>query len=104
MARESDTVQVAYQAILTVAEKISNRNIRSKVLAILDNPAPTIAYGNERAILQALENAGLTAVDAQRVFPPVRNKDQSPRPFWSAWAPATALTTPIRVVLSRTRH
>ena len=59
-------------------------SLRSTVLAILDNPAPTIAKNNEKDILSRLQKENLIDTARKEVFPPVKNPEQSPQPFWSA--------------------
>ncbi|HIU85034.1 MAG TPA: metal-dependent phosphohydrolase [Candidatus Aphodousia gallistercoris] len=84
MAKNSDVVQSAHKTIASAANKIKDTSLRKLILSILDNPAPTIAQGNEASILSALKNENLIAADAKSVFPRIRNKTQSPQPFWSA--------------------
>lgn len=84
MAKNSEVVQSAYDTIVNVAKKINNSSLRSSILSILENPAPSIAEGNEAGILSSLKKEKLIASDAKAIFPRIQNKKQSPQPFWSA--------------------
>lgn len=84
IAKESVVVQSAHRVIVEAAKQIRDNSLRSTVLAILDNPAPTIAKNNEKDILSRLQKENLIDTARKEVFPPVKNPEQSPQPFWSA--------------------
>lgn len=84
MAKNSEVVQSAYDTIVKSVKKIRNPSLRSTILNIVQNPAPTIARGDEAAIMASLKKAGLLNVNAKNVFPRIGDKTRSPQPFWSA--------------------
>ncbi len=84
IAKESVVVQSAHRVIVEAAKQIRDNSLRSTVLAILENPAPTIAKNNEKDILSRLQKENLIDTARKEVFPPVKNPEQSPQPFWSA--------------------
>ena len=84
VAKESVVVQSAHRVIVEAAKQIRDNTLRSTVLAILENPAPTIAKNNEKDILSRLQKENLIDTARKEVFPPVKNPEQSPQPFWSA--------------------
>ena len=84
IAKESVVVQAAYRVIVDAAKQLHDSALRSTTLAILENPAPTIAKGNEKEILARLQKEGFIDPARKEVFPPVKNPEQSPQPFWSA--------------------
>lgn len=84
IAKESVVVQAAHRVIVEAAKQIRDNSLRSTVLAILENPAPTIAKNNEKDILSRLQKENLIDTARKEVFPPVKNPEQSPQPFWSA--------------------
>ena len=84
IAKESVVVQSARRVIVEAAKQIRDNTLRSTVLAILENPAPTIAKNNEKDILSRLQKENLIDTARKEVFPPVKNPEQSPQPFWSA--------------------
>lgn len=84
MAKQSTVVQASYRIILDAAKQIRNEEFRSQTLSILENPAPTIARGDEKNILDQLKKEKLVDADCVTVFPPVKDPGQSPQPFWSA--------------------
>ena len=84
IAKQSVVVQAAHRVIVEAAKQIRDNSLRSTVLAILENPVPTIAKGNEKEILSRLQKENLIDPARKEVFPPVKNPEQSPQPFWSA--------------------
>lgn len=84
IAKESVVVQAAHRVIVEAGKQIRDNTLRSTVLAILENPAPTIAKNNEKDILSRLQKENLIDTARKKVFPPVKNPEQSPQPFWSA--------------------
>ena len=72
------------RVIVDAAKQIRDNSLRSTTLAILENPAPTIAKGNEKEILSRLQKENLIDPARNEVFPPIKNPQQSPQPFWSA--------------------
>ena len=84
MARQSAVVQAANRVIIDAARQLRNEALREKTLSILDNPVPTIAQGNEKAILSELKREKLIDASFASVFPPIKTPKQSPQPFWSA--------------------
>lgn len=86
MAAVSDTVTAAWQDLRDAANSIRDAGLRASVIAILDNPAPTLAAGlDQRAAAEALIDAGLrqAKVDAP-LLPPLATTDRAPQPFSSA--------------------
>lgn len=55
IAKESVVVQAAHRVIVEAAKQIRDNSLRSTVLAILENPVPTIAKGNAKEILSRLQ-------------------------------------------------
>lgn len=84
MARQSAVVQAANRVIIDAARQLRNEALREKTLSILDNPVPTIAQGDEKAILSELKREKLIDASFASVFPPIKTPKQSPQPFWSA--------------------
>lgn len=84
MARQSAVVQSAYRVVVDAAEQLRDGALREKTLAALKNPAPWIARGDEKEILAALKREKLIDPAFSKVFPPIKNPEESPQPFWSA--------------------
>ncbi|WP_419785121.1 twin-arginine translocation signal domain-containing protein [Pseudodesulfovibrio sp.] len=89
MAEASAPVSAAWQNIRQNAEMIRNPGIRKSVVAILDNPAPTLTKGmsgaDKKAIYKELSAKGLIKDVAEKDFlPPFKDSTQAPQPFYSA--------------------
>ena len=84
MARESEPVQAAYRLLLDAAGTLKDPILRSKVLDILRNPAPTIADTDAGVLTKRLVVRGFTAEGTGSVFPENADPGKSPQPFWSA--------------------
>lgn len=84
MAEQSAVVQAAYQVILDAARQIRSEELRGKTIAILENPAPTIARGNAADMLARLKKANLIDPNRKELFPSTEDPEHSPQPFWSA--------------------
>ena len=113
IAQESDVVQTAWKMILESAKKLQNAQTRDAVLKILENPAPTIAEGDEDTIRAVLIEKGLATKTRSAPFSSKRDfstrsarrsspKTAAPRPRPSpSGRPrvrASPPTTPIRAV------
>jgi hypothetical protein len=89
MADASAPVSAAWRSIRLTAAEIRNPAIRTRVEAILDNPAPTLARsigkGEKKAIYKELTAKGLLMEVREADFmPPVGNADKAPQPFRAA--------------------
>jgi hypothetical protein len=89
MADASGPVSASWQSILRSAAEIRNPGLRAKVLAVLDNPAPTVAKsigaGEKKAIYKELTAKGLIKDVSEADFlPPASGTATAPQPFWSA--------------------
>ena len=100
MARQSAVVQAANRVIIDAARQLRNEALREKTLSILDNPVPTIAQGNEKAILSELKREKLIDASFASVFPPSKVPSRS----GAHRAQATPLITPIPAASSFTRR
>lgn len=104
MARQSAVVQAANRVIIDAARQLRNEALREKTLSILDNPVPTIAQGNEKAILSELKREKLIDASFASVFPRSRPPSKVPSRSGAHRAQATPLITPIPAVSSFTRR
>ena len=89
MADASGPVSAAWRSIRLTAAEIRNPAIRSKVEAILDNPAPTLARtigkSEKKALHQELTAKGLLKdVKEADFMPPMSDPTKAPQPFRSA--------------------
>ncbi|MGE4424644.1 MAG: twin-arginine translocation signal domain-containing protein [Pseudodesulfovibrio sp.] len=89
MADASGPVSASWQSILQAAGQIRNPGLRAKVLAVLDNPAPTvtksIGSSEKKAIYNELSAKGLIKNVSEADFlPPVSGATTAAQPFWSA--------------------
>jgi hypothetical protein len=89
MADASAPVSAAWRSIRLTAAEIRNPAIRTRVEAILDNPAPTLAKGigksEKSAIYKELTAKGLLKdIKKTDFMPPVSNAAKAPQPFRSA--------------------
>lgn len=87
MAEASGDVMSAWSELLAAAQSIRNPSIRGRVLAILQNPAPSIAEGADQpAIIRELKAADLLPAQADPavLFPPYAGTKDTPQPFYAA--------------------
>jgi len=91
LARNSQQVMQAFDAVNQIAAGITDNTIRAAVLSALANPAPTYqtlypAAADKQQLRQDLLTAGLipdkTTVDG--IFPVVADPLQAPQAWWSA--------------------
>ena len=84
MARESRLVSAAFRVLVDAAEHLRDEAVRNTVLAILNDPVPTVADTDEDKVLAALKAEGLIDADRAELFPTVTQKGRAEQPFWSA--------------------
>lgn len=89
MADASGPVSASWRSIRQAAAEIRNPEIRNKVKAILDNPAPTLTKGmgrsDKKGIYKDLSARGLVKGVAEKDFlPPSSSSSKAPQPFYSA--------------------
>ncbi|WP_235669566.1 metal-dependent phosphohydrolase [Solidesulfovibrio carbinolicus] len=90
MADASPLVGASWQYLRDVAATIANPELRAKVEAVLDNPAPTLAARladpkHRAAVAEELAAKGwLKGQTADTLLPPVADPAASPQPFRSA--------------------
>lgn len=89
MAEASAPVSASWRSIRLAAAEIRNPDIRNRVEAILDNPAPTLTKGmsrsNKKNIYKELTAKGLLKdVKEADFLPPVTDSSKSSQPFYSA--------------------
>lgn len=87
MAEASGEVMSAWNGLLEAARSIRNPEIRTRVLDMLNNPAPTLAVGMDQPVTIArlkAEKLLSAQADDTVLLPPCRNPAQSPQPFFSA--------------------
>jgi len=89
MAEASAPVAASWDTIRHCTGMIRNPAIRASVLAVIDNPAPTVARGmdaaRKKAIHQELTAKGLLKDVAEKDFlPPVADAARAAQPFYSA--------------------
>lgn len=84
MARESRLVSAAFRVLVDAAEHLRDEAVRNTVLAILNDPVPTVADTDEDKVLAALKAEGLIDANRAELFPTVTQKGRAEQPFWSA--------------------
>lgn len=91
IAGASKLVQRANEALVNLAGTIADSKIRTTVLALLDNPAPTYQIksptdADKQQVRQDLLDAGLIPdkTTVEGIFPPVADANVAPQAFWSA--------------------
>ena len=89
MADASGPVSASWASIRQAAAEIRNPNIRAKVQAVLDNPAPTLTKGmgsaEKATVYQELTAKGLlTNVSETDFLPQSTSSNTASQPFWSA--------------------
>ena len=83
MARESRLVSAAFRVLVDAAEHLRDEAVRNTVLAILNDPVPTVADTDEDKVLAALKAEGLIDANRAELFPTVTQKGRAEQP-WSA--------------------
>lgn len=84
MARESRLVSAAFRVLVDAAEHLRDEAVRNTVLAILNDPVPTVADTDEDKVLAALKAEGQIDANRAELFPTVTQKGRAEQPFWSA--------------------
>jgi len=89
MAEASGPVSASWRNIRMAAAEIRNPAIRTRVEAILENPAPSLTKGmgrsEKKAIYKELTQKGLLKDVAEKDFlPPVSSSKKASQPFYSA--------------------
>ena len=83
IAKESVVVQSAHRVIVEAAKQIRDNTLRSTVLAILENPAPTIAKNNEKDILLVCRKK-ISLIRREKKFFRLSKIPNRVLSFWSA--------------------
>ena len=84
MAEHSVKVMAAWRYMKDSANMIGNTALRGAVLNMLENPAPGVAKGEERALLAELKKAKLVDEKAAGIFPVCAGADKAPQPSYAA--------------------
>ncbi len=84
IALQSKAVQAAMQVIKDSASSIQDAKVRSVVLEIIENPAPTVAKADMASVTKLLKAKGYISENRETAYPPFVTSDKTPQPFWSA--------------------
>lgn len=91
LARNSSRIMATNDAILAMADALTDSTLRRATLDVLRNPAPTYQLksptrADKEDVRQQLLAAGLVTdqVTLEGIFPPVGDPHEAPQAFWSA--------------------
>lgn len=84
VAQESKAVQASMEIIKNAAQSIQDPKVRTIVLEIINNPAPTIAAADKASVTKSLKAKGYISEGRDCAYPTCESVTEAPQLFWSA--------------------